>query len=61
MHIINEEYSAISPKILDTSVIIDGRINGLLSCGLLEGQLIVAQALLMSYKLWLTQAVTKKS
>ena len=24
---------AASPKILDTSVIIDGRINGLLSCG----------------------------
>jgi len=37
---------AASPKILDTSVIIDGRINGLLSCGLLEGQLIVAQSVI---------------
>ena len=37
---------AASPKILDTSVIIDGRINGLLSWGLLEGQLIVAQSVI---------------
>lgn len=33
-------------KILDTSVIIDGRIQGLLSSGLLEGQVIVAQAVI---------------
>ncbi len=33
-----------SAKILDTSVIIDGRIRGLLASGLLEGQVIVAQA-----------------
>ncbi|CAE20491.1 conserved hypothetical protein [Prochlorococcus marinus str. MIT 9313] len=33
-------------KILDTSVIIDGRINGLLACGLLEGQAIVAQTVI---------------
>ncbi len=33
-------------KILDTSVIIDGRIQGLLSCGLLEGQVIVAQTVI---------------
>tara|TARA_Y100001970_G_scaffold194222_1_gene236135 strand:- start:8041 stop:9150 length:1110 start_codon:yes stop_codon:yes gene_type:complete len=32
-----------SAKILDTSVIIDGRISGLLNCGLLEGQIIVSQ------------------
>ena len=37
---------AASPKILDTSVIIDGRINGLLNCGLLEGQIIVAQSVI---------------
>ena len=35
-----------SAKILDTSVIIDGRIKELLSCGLLEGQVIVAQAVI---------------
>ncbi len=35
-----------SAKILDTSVIIDGRINGLLACGLLEGQVIVAQTVI---------------
>lgn len=33
-------------KILDTSVIIDGRIRGLLASGLLEGQVIVAQAVI---------------
>jgi uncharacterized protein YacL len=33
-------------KILDTSVIIDGRIQGLLRSGLLEGQVIVAQAVI---------------
>ena len=33
-------------KILDTSVIIDGRVNGLLSCGILEGQIIVAQTVI---------------
>ncbi|KZR77419.1 PIN/TRAM domain-containing protein [Prochlorococcus marinus] len=33
-------------KILDTSVIIDGRIRGLLACGLLEGQAIVAQTVI---------------
>jgi uncharacterized protein YacL len=33
-------------KILDTSVIIDGRIQGLLGSGLLEGQVIVAQAVI---------------
>ncbi|MCT0219466.1 PIN/TRAM domain-containing protein [Synechococcus sp. CS-1329] len=33
-------------KILDTSVIIDGRIRGLLESGLLEGQVIVAQAVI---------------
>ncbi len=35
-----------SAKILDTSVIIDGRISGLLECGLLEGQVIVAQSVI---------------
>ena len=35
-----------SAKILDTSVIIDGRINGLLACGLIEGQVIVAQTVI---------------
>ena len=35
-----------SAKILDTSVIIDGRINGILSCGLIEGQIIVAQSVI---------------
>ncbi len=35
-----------SAKILDTSVIIDGRIEGLLDCGLLEGQIIVAQSVI---------------
>ncbi len=35
-----------SAKILDTSVIIDGRIRGLLACGLLEGQAIVAQTVI---------------
>jgi uncharacterized protein YacL len=33
-------------KILDTSVVIDGRIRGLLESGLLEGQVIVAQAVI---------------
>ncbi|GDX71654.1 PIN/TRAM domain-containing protein [Cyanobium sp.] len=33
-------------KILDTSVIIDGRIRGLLESGLLEGQVIVAQSVI---------------
>ena len=33
-------------KILDTSVIIDGRIKGLLGCGLIEGQIIVAQSVI---------------
>ncbi|HJN35292.1 MAG: PIN/TRAM domain-containing protein [Prochlorococcus sp.] len=35
-----------SAKILDTSVIIDGRIRGMLACGMLEGQVIVAQTVL---------------
>ena len=35
-----------SSKILDTSVIIDGRIKGLIDCGLIEGQIIVAQAVI---------------
>ena len=35
-----------SAKILDTSVIIDGRIKGLLESGLLEGQVIVAKAVI---------------
>lgn len=35
-----------SAKILDTSVIIDGRIRGLLDSGLLEGQVIVAQCVI---------------
>jgi uncharacterized protein YacL len=35
-----------SAKILDTSVIIDGRIRGLLNSGLLEGQVIVAQSVI---------------
>ncbi len=35
-----------SAKILDTSVIIDGRIKALLNCGLLEGQVIVAQTVI---------------
>ncbi len=34
----------VSPKILDTSVIIDGRINALLECGFIEGQVIAAQS-----------------
>ena len=33
-------------KILDTSVVIDGRIRGMLECGLLEGQVIVAQSVI---------------
>ena len=33
-------------KILDTSVIIDGRIRGMLACGLLEGQVIVAESVI---------------
>jgi uncharacterized protein YacL len=35
-----------SAKILDTSVIIDGRIRGLLASGLLEGQVIVANSVI---------------
>ena len=35
-----------SAKILDTSVIIDGRVRGLLDSGLLEGQVIVAQSVI---------------
>lgn len=35
-----------SPKILDTSVIIDGRVQGLVDCGILEGQVIVAQCVI---------------
>jgi uncharacterized protein YacL len=35
-----------SAKILDTSVIIDGRIRGLLDSGLLEGKVIVAQSVI---------------
>ena len=35
-----------SPKILDTSVIIDGRVQWLVECGLLEGQVIVAQCVI---------------
>jgi len=35
-----------SAKILDTSVIIDGRIRGMLACGLLEGKVIVAQTVI---------------
>jgi uncharacterized protein YacL len=35
-----------SAKILDTSVIIDGRIRGLLDSGLLEGQVIVSQCVI---------------
>jgi uncharacterized protein YacL len=35
-----------SAKILDTSVIIDGRIEGLLGSGLMEGQVIVAQVVI---------------
>jgi uncharacterized protein YacL len=35
-----------SPKILDTSVIIDGRLRTLLDTGLLEGQVIVAQCVI---------------
>ena len=33
-------------KILDTSVIIDGRVRGMLACGLLEGQVIVAESVI---------------
>lgn len=33
-------------KILDTSVIIDGRIRGMIGCGLLEGKVIVAQTVI---------------
>ena len=35
-----------SPKIIDTSVIIDGRLRGLLESGLLEGQVIIAQSVI---------------
>jgi len=35
-----------SAKILDSSVIIDGRINALIACGLIEGQVIVAQSVI---------------
>tara|TARA_Y100001968_G_C19352056_1_gene715176 strand:+ start:168 stop:1274 length:1107 start_codon:yes stop_codon:yes gene_type:complete len=35
-----------SAKILDTSVIIDGRIDGLMKCGLIEGRVIVAQTVI---------------
>ena len=35
-----------SAKILDTSVIIDGRIKGLIESGLIEGQIIVAQSVI---------------
>tara|TARA_B100000700_G_C15053532_1_gene861596 strand:+ start:1522 stop:2631 length:1110 start_codon:yes stop_codon:yes gene_type:complete len=35
-----------SAKILDTSVIIDGRIKELLRCGVIEGQIIVAQTVI---------------
>ena len=35
-----------SAKIIDTSVIIDGRIKGLLACGVIEGQIIVAQSVI---------------
>ncbi len=35
-----------SAKILDTSVIIDGRIQALLDCGVIEGQVIVAQTVI---------------
>ena len=33
-------------KILDTSVIIDGRIKALLACGIIEGQVIIAQTVI---------------
>ena len=33
-------------KILDTSVIIDGRIRGMIGCGLLEGKVIVAETVI---------------
>ena len=51
---------AASPKILDTSVIIDGRINGLLNCGLLEGQIIVAQSVINELQHWRIPVVMKK-
>ncbi len=35
-----------SAKIIDTSVIIDGRIQGLVESGLIEGQIIIAQTVL---------------
>ncbi|BBL85875.1 Pili retraction protein pilT (chromatophore) [Paulinella micropora] len=35
-----------SAKIIDTSVIIDGRLKGLLACGLLEGQIIISQSVI---------------
>ncbi len=35
-----------SAKILDTSIIIDGRINSLLASGLIEGQVIVSQSVI---------------
>ncbi len=35
-----------SAKILDTSVIIDGRIDGLVKCGMLEGKIIVPQTVI---------------
>jgi uncharacterized protein YacL len=49
-----------SAKILDTSVIIDGRIRGLLESGLLEGQVIVAQAVIDELQALADSASTEK-
>ena len=41
-------------KLLDTSVIIDGRIKELCATGFIDGPLVVPVFVLMSYKLFLT-------
>lgn len=49
--IFNERGSRISPKILDTSVIIDGRVSDIVESGFLEGQLMVPQFVLRELQL----------
>jgi uncharacterized protein YacL len=49
-----------SAKILDTSVVIDGRIRGLLASGLLEGQVIVPQCVVDELQALADSANTEK-
>lgn len=49
--VFNERGSRISPKILDTSVIIDGRVSDIVESGFLEGQLMVPQFVLRELQL----------